>query len=116
MFVGKQSLFAVSVYLDGYTNALIDGGHADPLYGWHMWIYHRFQIWHPAWHWTRVMLHIYGTDRDALAALPYLYSEFAALRASLDPDALGWELRNQLNDKYGHDWYEPEVTHTAAFG
>ena len=116
MYVGQGSLRAVSVYLDGYCHALTDNGHPDPLSGWRIWVYHKFLIWHPAWHWTRVLLHVYGSDRGALIELPSLYAEFATARDLLDADATEADLRRQLTEKYGRDWYEPEVTHTAFWG
>lgn len=112
-FVGRPSLFAVSHYLDGYTYALMDCGQSNPLNGWPTWIFHRFMIRQSAWHWTRVLVHVYGTDAAALEALVPLYAEFARQRETLDINALEVDLRAQLLAKYGREYYEPEVTHTA---
>src|SRR5581483_11732149 len=76
MYIGGPSLRALSLFLSGYALALTDAGQPDPLYGWLIWVYHRFQIWHPAWSWTRVLIHVYGTDAAALSALVPLYTEF----------------------------------------
>lgn len=116
LYVGRCSLRAVSTYLDGYTHAMHEHGLGEPLAGWGLWVYRRFMIWHPAWHWTRILLHEYGTDREALAALPSLYKEFTAERDAMNLDDLLVDLRQRLFAKHGQDWYEPETTHTTTFG
>lgn len=75
--MGTNSLAAVSHYLDGYAHASADH---ELLEGWRIWVELRFGICHPAWHWTRILLHAYGSDGPALAALPQLYDEFVAER------------------------------------
>ncbi len=112
-YVGRPSIFLVSTYLDGYCHSRIDLGMPDPMYGWGIWVLHRYLIWSPAWGWPRVLLHVYGTHLDALAALPNLYKEFVSQCDSLNVEALEADLRRQLIDKYGRDYYAPEQTHTT---
>ena len=77
MYVGRMSLRAASHYLHGYDHALEDAGCAPrPLEEWMRWVELRFLISHPAWHWTRILLHEYGTEEAAFAALPTLYRVF----------------------------------------
>jgi hypothetical protein len=51
-----------------------------PLQGWRCWIELRFGICDPAWHWSRILLHEFGSAQAAIEALPALYDEFAADR------------------------------------
>jgi hypothetical protein len=83
-YVGTCSIRAESDYLYGYCHALRDVGRVEtPLDGWERWIESRFLILHPAWHWSRVLLHVYGSDQAAFEALTQLHEEFVAQRAAL---------------------------------
>lgn len=69
MYVGGCSLRHVANYISGYDHALQDGGLAEtPLAGWVRWVEWRFLICHPAWHWTRILLHFYGVTRPPSSA------------------------------------------------
>jgi hypothetical protein len=115
MYVGKCSLRAVSAYLDGYDHASGDLGQAElPLSGWGHWVESRFLISHPAWHWTRILLHAYGTDRAAIEALPQLYQEFLACRAAIGVEGIVDEHGSRFIAEYGQDWHEPAETSTTA--
>ena len=84
MYVGTSSLRAVSFYLAGYSHAVGDLGEAEaPLDGWMRWVELRFSICHPAWHWTRILEHHFGSSPEAIKALPSLYREFLAKRAEI---------------------------------
>jgi len=114
MYVGKCSVRAVSDYLNGYCHALGDVGHVEtPLDGWVRWVESRFLISHPAWHWTRILLHVYGSDRAAIEALPQLHEEFLAQRAVLGVKGIEGEHRRRLIAKHGQDCYEPPATNTT---
>jgi hypothetical protein len=114
MYVGRCSVRAVSHYLDGYCHALGDVGKTEsPLDGWGRWVESRFLISHPAWHWTRILLHTYGSDQAALEALPQLYEEFLACRAALGVEGIQGEHERLLIAKYGRSCYEPTVTNTT---
>jgi hypothetical protein len=78
------------------------------------WVEARFFISHPAWHWTRILLHIYGSVRAALEALPQLYEEFLAQRAALGVEGIEGEHRRRLVPEHGQDWYEPPATGTTS--
>jgi hypothetical protein len=114
MYVGRVSLRAASHYLHGYDHASEDAGFAPrPLEGWMRWVELRFLISHSAWHWTRILLHHYGTEEAAFATLPVLYREFLSDRARLTVDGIEAELRRSLLDAYGRDWHEPVSTKTT---
>jgi hypothetical protein len=115
MYVGRCSLRAVSAYLDGYDHASGDLGQPElPLSGWGHWVESRFLISHPAWHWTRILLHAYGTDRAAIEALPQLYQEFLARRAAIGVEGIVDEHGRRFIAEYGQDWHEPAETSTTA--
>jgi hypothetical protein len=115
MFVGADSLRALSHYLDGYAHGLRDAGQPEtPLDGWMRWVELRFLISHPAWHWTRILLHVYGSDRVAMATLPRLYREFRSQREELGVSGIETEHRRRFVAEYGQDWHEPPVTDTVA--
>lgn len=115
LYVGRCSLHAVSHYLSGYDRALADLGQAEtPLSGWVRWVESRFLISHPAWHWTRILLHVLGTDQAAIEALPALYREFLSDRAALGVEGIETENRRRLIAEYGEEWHEPPATITTA--
>ena len=115
MYVGRCSLRAVSAYLDGYNHALGDLGRAElPLSGWGHWVESRFLISHPAWHWTRILLHVYRTDRAAIEALPQLYQEFLAHRAVVGIEGIVDGHARRFIAEYGQDWHETTETSTTA--
>ena len=114
MYVGRCSLRAVSAYLDGYNHASGDLGRGElPLSGWGHWVEWHFLISHPAWHWTRILLHAYRTDRAAIEALPQLYQEFLARRAAIGVEGIVDEHRRRFIAEYGQDWHEPAETSTT---
>jgi hypothetical protein len=114
MYVGKCSVRAVSNYLNGYCHALSDLGLTEtPLDGWGRWVELRFLISHPAWHWTRIFLHVYGSDQAAIEALPGLHQEFLAERAVIGVGGIEAALDQRLIEKYGEPWHEPPVTNTT---
>jgi hypothetical protein len=113
MYVGKCSIRAVSHYLDGYSHALVDVGHTEtPLDGWMRWIESRFLISDPAWHWTRILLHVYGSDQAAIEALPLLHKEFLARRAAIGVRGIEDEQERRLIAKHGTVCYRPSDTST----
>jgi len=116
MYVGTCSVRAVSDYLYGYDHAMVDNGicgHEDsPLYGWMRWVELHFLISSSAWNWTRILLHVYGSDQAALAALPALYDEFLQLRALIGPHGIEAERERRFITEYGESWHVPEITAT----
>jgi hypothetical protein len=115
MYVGVCSLPAVSCYLDGYCHAMMDAGKEDPMIGFSRWIDLRYQIFHAAWHWTRILLHEFGSDEAALAQLPGLFREFSEQGGPQRAGEFSAELRRQLVAKFGRDYHEPETTATSVW-
>lgn len=115
LFVGKTSLRAVGDYLGGYGHALIDLGHPDPQDGWFRWVEMRFLISHPAWDWTRILVHVYGSDRAALDALPALHAEYRAFVDERGADCIDAEHYRRFVAAYGDTLHEPEKTETSAW-
>jgi|HubBroStandDraft_4_1064222.scaffolds.fasta_scaffold375211_2 hypothetical protein len=113
MYVGSVSLSAISHFLSGFEFGLAAAGQPDPLDGWMRWIELRHGIFHPAWSWTRILLHAYGDDAAAIAALPELYRAYVRDRATLGVDGIERALREMLLARYGQSWHEPEETTTA---
>jgi hypothetical protein len=115
MYVGCCSLRLVSVYLEGYDHAIGDVGITEtPLAGWGRWVELRFLISHPAWHWTRILLHVFGSDAASIEALPSLYREFLPRRKALGVEGIEVECNRRFMAEYGQVWYEPRVTGTTA--
>jgi hypothetical protein len=113
LYVGKTSLRAVSDYLAGYADAVADLGHFHPQNGWLRWVEMKFLISHSAWHWTRILVHIYGSDRAALNALPGLHAEFRAFVAEHGTDFIDREHHRRFVAEYGETWHEPKETSTS---
>ncbi len=115
MYVGRCSLRSVSDYVHGYDHALNDlGQSASPLAGWMRWVELHFLISHPAWHWTRILLHVYGSDAAAIEALPHLHELFLAQRAALGVEGIEAELDRRLRTEHGFPCYEPPETSTSV--
>ena len=113
MYVGTTSVYAVSNYLSGYQHALLDANeNASDLNCFERFIALKFLIWHPGWHWARILLHVYGSDLEAIQALPVLYAEYEATYAAMGMKGIEAELPRRLLEKYGEDSYAPDVTHT----
>ena len=52
------------------------------------WVELRLGILHSAWHWTRILLHVYGCDELAIKALPALFREFETERGRIGIEAI----------------------------
>ena len=114
MYVGRNSLVDVSHYLAGYCHGLDDASSGlKPLDGWMRWTEMRFVIRSSAWHWARILLHVYGDDSACFDAFPALYDQFIADRVRLGTDGIETEANRRLTEKYGHDWGYPNETHTS---
>jgi hypothetical protein len=118
MFVGSASLTAVSHYIAGYQHAVgaLAAPGAPTLDGWQRWVELRFEIFHPAWHWTRILLHVFGDDTAAIAALSGLTRDYLRDRTDLGPADMEAKLRAVLLARYGRDFHEPEQTRTRPLG
>jgi hypothetical protein len=88
MYVGSVSLKAVAHLFAGYSLACEHLGHPNPLRGWNRWLEVRFGIFHPAWHWARILLHEYGSEPSAIAALPELFEAFDQERKQIGVDGI----------------------------
>src|SRR5688572_10766547 len=88
MYVGTPSLQAVAHFLSGYNLATTDAGKPSPMECWRQWVELNFGISDSAWHWTRILLHSYGSDEAALAALPTLFADFEADRRRVGLDCI----------------------------
>lgn len=114
MYVGRCSLWDLGNYLSGYTAGYAQrhDGEDHPFAGFSFWVEMKFVICHPAWHWTRILLHEYGDDASAIAALPVLYHEFR-----LDVERLGFEelrlKKEKLFSRYRCGSVAPDLTDTT---
>jgi hypothetical protein len=113
LYVGKTSLGAVANFIAGYGHALSDLGQPNPHAVWNRWVELKFLISHPAWHWTRILLHIYGNDRAALDALPTLHAEFRAFVGKYGADDIDAEHYRRFVAAYGTQSHEPKETRTS---
>src|SRR5262245_59906823 len=96
LYVGRCSLRSVAFYLNGYDHALLEIGNAQtPWGGFQRWVELRFLISHAAWHWSRILLHVYGSDEAAIAALPGLYREYLSQREAVGADGIEAECRRR---------------------
>ena len=107
MYVGRTSLRAVGHYLAGYGHALMDLGQPDPQENWFRWVEMKFLISHSAWHWTRILLHMYGSDRAAIDALPALHAEYRGFVAQHGAESINAEHYRRFVAAYGELVHEP---------
>ena len=112
MYTGRRRLSVVVDYLSGYCHGLSDCGKALKFYDWQRWVEYRFGVFHPGWHWSRILHHFYETEEKALDELPELYQEFLQQAAVMTAEQMESKLRAALRERHGQDWYEPPETHT----
>ena len=114
LYVGETSLRAVADYLAGYGHGLMDLGHPDPQAGWARWVETNFLISHPAGHWTRILVHVYGSDRAALDVRPSLDAEFRSFVAERGVENIDAEHYRRFVAAYGEQHHGPAETHTGT--
>lgn len=114
MFVGTGALRDVAIYLDAYEQGLTAHSQLAALTpGWNRWIEGQFLIFHPAWHWSRILVHVFGSDETALAALPELYQQFFADLDTLGATGIEKRTEARLVAAYGEPVHEPEDANNA---
>ncbi|WP_435598167.1 hypothetical protein [Streptomyces anulatus] len=116
MFTGEPTVASVQVFLAGYftgVSAADPEGPGLPLYRqWRQWIEVRYDVFHPAWPWTRILLHHHGADRDVFEVLPSLFRQFLADRETCGAEELEDRHKHRFDDH--HRPSAPEHTHTVA--
>jgi len=114
MYVGTMSLRALGHYIAGYCDALRTIGGSEELLGFTIWVQERYLICHSAWHWTRILLHVFGGDEAAIQALPELFLEYQRTKKGKCLEELTAERDKAIMAAYGKNWYEPEQTNTSV--
>ncbi|MFF8715941.1 hypothetical protein ACF07T_31585 [Streptomyces sp. NPDC015184] len=116
MFTGERTVASVATFLTGYC---IGVSHSEPGPGllgrsshehWGRWVEMRYDVFDPAWSWSRILLHHHGDDQRVFEVLPSLFREFLA-----DRDAHGAEgLAARHHARFSGRCPAPEHTHTAT--
>jgi len=115
MYLGNASLQSIGHYLAGYCDALRDVGvSASEIEGFIVWLSEKFLIFHPAWHWTRILLHIYQGDEAAIKALPDLFAEYLQTKGGRTLAQLEFDRDIALMATYGKTSGAPADTRTTA--
>ncbi|MGW1430903.1 hypothetical protein ACWD6K_20085 [Streptomyces sp. NPDC002431] len=113
MFTGAHTVDSVAVLLTGYVLGVAHGDPASPgIAGYLRWVEARYDVFYPAWSWTRILLHHHGDDRTVLDVLPSLFRAFLAEREAYGVQ--GIEARHR--DHFGGRTRAPERTHTTDPG
>ena len=107
MWVGTGRLRDVAIFIEGYCSGLASIAGESPLAGWRDWIETRYLISHPAWHWTSILRHIYGSDSAALAALPDLFAQYKSETKGCSPDLLAERHQQAFLRAYGVGFHSP---------
>ncbi|MEU0633403.1 hypothetical protein [Streptomyces sp. NPDC005989] len=111
MFTGERTITSVAVFLTGYFTGV---SHTEPEgpgleMEWRKWIEMRYDVFNPAWSWTRILLHHHVNDQGVFEVLPSLFRQFLAERDARGVEELETRHRNQFGDRSP----APEHTHTA---
>lgn len=115
LYVGTLSLRAIGNYLDGYCHALGDLGlSGNQFFGFKIWLSKKYLIFHAAWHWTRILRHVYQNDETAIQALPDLFAEYLQESKEKNLEQLENDRDEALIAAYGRAWHEPEKTQTST--
>lgn len=105
VFVGEPRLDLVRAFLDGYAVSMRDYPFADLM----VWLEHKYYIFSSAWGWSRILHRVYGSDAEAIKALPVEYRESQAAPsferrsdtvdlASVPDDLLQFILNTRIED------------------
>ena len=113
MYVVNPTIYKISILLMGYNIAKKDTIENIPI-DWQRWIEYKYKIFHPAWHWSRILLHYLENDQNAILALPNLYKEYIN-EGSPTSKELEKLCRDKLIKLYGQDFYAPTTTKTSEF-
>src|SRR5262245_38569279 len=114
LFVGNCSIKRVSHYLNGYTHALRDLGYTETLLdGWREWVELKFMICSSAWHWTRILLHNYGSEESAIQVLPTLMAEYFEKLDAIGLERIQAEHDEALRNDNGITYSVPSETITS---
>lgn len=116
LFTGQPSFLALSCFLDGIAFAMRwrDGPHPSPrLSCFGLWLSRRFLIYGSYWNWSRILLHVAGSEHAVFELFPKLYREFAEQADQLDSVRMLEELRSELQSKFGREWNSPDTRVTA---
>lgn len=73
MYVGEESIYLVSSYLDGVALGIEKSTGTDPLIPFQRWCECRYGICGSSWGWPRILHHSHETEAAAIRALPTLY-------------------------------------------
>ena len=116
LFTGQPSFLALACFLEGIAFAMSwrGGPNAGPRWScFGLWLSHRLLIYGSYWNWSRIVLHVAGSEDAAFELLPKLYREFAEQVDQLDIVRMLEDLKCQLQSKFGHDWNSPDTRVTA---
>ncbi|MFT3766701.1 MAG: hypothetical protein QM820_14480 [Minicystis sp.] len=115
MWVGSSSLADIGHFLNGFRHAVSLMGLPDPLDAWTRWVELRFGVFSPAWHWTRILVHVFGSDEAAIAALPELCRSYLHDRDELGSKGIEAKLWQQATaNPVCHEPEETESQRTDA--
>jgi len=112
LYTGQPSFLALACYLEGIEFAARsdDSSKFSPsLSTFGLWLMRRYLIQGSYWNWSRIVLHVAGSERDVFILLPQLYREFEERYDQMDSRKVLEELRAELQAKYGRDWNSPET-------
>jgi hypothetical protein len=112
LYTGQPSFLALACYLEGIEFAARpdENSKLSPsLSDFGLWLMRRYLIYGSFWNWSRIVLHVAGSERDAFDLLPQLYREFEEQYDQMDPNKLLEELRTELMAILGRDWNSPET-------
>jgi len=68
MYIHSYSIYDLSNFITGYECAIGMNSESKPKkeMSFMKWVEHKCQISNPAWHWTRILHHIAGNEKDAI--------------------------------------------------
>jgi hypothetical protein len=113
MYFGGPYTWALSHWLHGYREGLEEGRlPCDIFGGWRDWVQMRYEVYHTAWHWVRILQHAHGSDAAALAAVPELYEQFLRDRERWGVEGIERRMKEAIRKRYGEDYGEPRQTRT----
>jgi len=104
LYIGFTDYKSAICWLKGFDMA----HHGELFGGFGDWLSHKLLINHSGWWWPRMILHMAGSEENALKTLAVTYREFASIADGLNYYDLKNDRNAMLTALYGKTSHEPE--------
>ena len=76
MYLSQKSVYELSTFISGYDGALKSNFEFVEQQSFMNWVENKYCISNGAWHWSRILHHIAGTEREAFNLFFQIWPEY----------------------------------------